>query len=97
MNDEISPKQLAQALDQGLPDYYWPIAHLVPAFKSYVEDKTPPGDFLRACLENDLCLAASRADWVNIKLFREIMWYMANELPSGCWGTHAKVEYWLGA
>lgn len=51
--------------------------------KRYVEEGIPPGDFLRAVLENKI---ARMWEFAN---------FLYNELPSGCWGTVEKVVAWI--
>ena len=53
------------------------------------------GGFVMSCLENNLKLAVSRADGENVKALPEIVTYMYNELPCGCWGSPEIVSQWL--
>lgn len=48
----------------------------------------PPGGFVAAVLENDLADAVRRADSGNSAALADIVRYMINELPSGCWGYY---------
>lgn len=61
----------------------------------YVHDRCPPGGFLRAVLENDLCEACAKADEQNKALLFTIVKYIYNEIPSTCWGSPARVQKWL--
>jgi hypothetical protein len=63
--------------------------------KNYVEHGIPPGDFLRAFLENDLKEAFFRADDENQKAMFEIVKYCYNEIPHICWGSPEKVRNWI--
>ncbi len=54
----------------------------------------PPGGFVAAVLENDLADAVRRADSGNSAALVDIVRYMINELPSGCWGSYDKVATW---
>lgn len=61
----------------------------------YVKDKIPTGGFLEAVLSNDLVGAVSRADSDNLQRIPEIVKYIYNNLPSGCWGDSETVTKWL--
>ena len=54
----------------------------------------PPGGFVSAVLENDLADAVRRADSGNSAALVDIVRYLINELPMGCWGTYEKVASW---
>ena len=69
--------------------------HLVEAFQRYVEHGIPPGDFLRAVLENDLMGACGRADAMNIMLLPTIASYVYNRMPSTCHGSPERVAVWI--
>jgi len=64
--------------------------------KRYLEDGIRAGDFLTACLENDLVGAINRADATNLPHLQSIVKWMWNELPQGCWGSREKVASWHG-
>lgn len=68
---------------------------IVASLERYVEHGIPPGDFLRAVLENDLKEALGRADYINGPAIHHIISYCYNELPSPCWGTPAAVDSWI--
>lgn len=68
---------------------------LAAALRRYVDDRIATGGFLKACLENDLLQAACTADDECRLCLPEIMRYIANELPSACWGSRYKVKEWL--
>ena len=55
-----------------------------------------PGDFLEACLKNDLRRAAEHADELNFTRLGTYAAYFYNELPSPAWGSPEKVEKWIG-
>ena len=61
----------------------------------YLHQKRPPGDFLRAVLENDLRMAFHRADSENKKDLEQIVVWCLWELPSNSWGSPEKVADWL--
>lgn len=64
---------------------------------NYVEHKIPPGGFLYAVLSNDLMKAVMKADDRNIHCLLDIMRYLYNDTPSGCWGSPKEVKEWLNS
>ena len=62
----------------------------------YAKERVPPGDFLRAVLENDLMEAFGRADIENRRDMFEILNYVYNNMPYSCHGSPLAVEEWLG-
>ena len=64
--------------------------------KRYIEDGIRAGGFLMACLENDLLGAMNRADVNNLPRLQEIVYWMYDEIPVGCWGSKEKVSTWRG-
>lgn len=65
------------------------------SLRLYVDHHIPPGDFLLAVLSNDLTESFARADLGNRMAMFWIVGYCYNHLPSGCWGSRAKVKEWL--
>ena len=61
----------------------------------YVNQGIPTGDFLRAVLSNNMFEAFGRADSENYATMGDIVAYIYNELPSGCWGSPDKYKAWL--
>jgi len=74
-----------------IPDY------TLDALKAYVEHGIPPGDFVRAVLENRFVEVVCRADDNNTVALREIAWWVYNEAPTACWGNREKVDVWIEA
>ena len=66
-------------------------AHTKAALDRYVQHKILPGQFLMSVLSNDLFGAVSRADSENLAALPDIVKFIYNELPSGCWGSRAIV------
>jgi hypothetical protein len=62
---------------------------------AYVQQRMPVGNFLFALLSNDLKEAVGRADDTNVRLLREYVIYLYNEIPAACWGSPEKVDAWL--
>lgn len=67
------------------------------SIRRYVVDKVPPRHFVTAVLENNLFEAFGRGDEENLDALKEIVIYIYNEIPSGCWGSPRKVKAWLGS
>lgn len=69
--------------------------HTLDGIRTYVEDRLPPGGFLRAVLSNNLHLACLEADDWNREALPDIVTYLHWEVPSSCWGSPELVEKWL--
>lgn len=61
----------------------------------YVHERIPCGGFLTAVLSNDLFGAYAKADLTNTIAMSQIVKFIYNEIPSGCWGSREKVDAWL--
>ena len=70
--------------------------HLQDNIKRYIEDGLQGGHFLTAVLSNDLTGAVNRADSGNRKALVDIVTWLYNEAPQGCWGSKENVENWRG-
>lgn len=68
---------------------------LGPSLQRYIEHRIPMGGFMTAVLKNNLKEACARADHINKNLIFEIVEWLYNEAPSGCWGSPNNVEAWL--
>ncbi len=68
---------------------------IIESILDYVRERVPPGDFLRAVLENNLKESFQRADEDNIRNMFEIVQFIYNEIPASCWGSPEKVKEWL--
>ena len=69
---------------------------ILESITDYADNRVPPGDFLRAVLENDLRESFQRADEDNIESMFDIVQFIYNEIPARCWGSPEKVRDWLG-
>lgn len=67
-------------------------AHTQADLDRYVQHKILPGQFLISVLSNDLFGAVSRADSENLAALPDIVKYIYNELPSGCWGSREQIR-----
>jgi len=71
--------------------------HMRESIQAYIEDGRPPGDFLRAVLENNLIDAYSYADHLNIAFMREWASWLYNEAPELSRGSRENVDAWIKA
>lgn len=70
-------------------------SHMREGMRNYIEHGIPPGDFLRAVLENDLASAFERADSINSGRIRDYVVFLYNHAPSECWGSKANFAAWI--
>ena len=71
--------------------------HMRESARAYIEDGKPPGDFLRAVLENNFVEALGHADEENrAAIFAWAEW-LYNEAPMPAWGSPEKVTAWIAA
>ena len=73
----------------GIPPY------MVEGLVTYVCDHRPPGDFLRAGLENDFMRAVGKADTVNQHRLPNYARFLYKHAPIGSYGSPEKVSKWL--
>ncbi len=69
--------------------------HILDGIWRYTTDRTPPGSFVRAVLENDLSEAMGRADDMSLLGLFDIVRYVRWEIPSICHGSPERVQAWL--
>lgn len=62
---------------------------------AYVEHGRQPGDFLTACIENNLASAFGHADEKSLAAMAAVVGYLYNECPGPCWGKNGKVKEWI--
>jgi hypothetical protein len=62
---------------------------------AYVETGRPTGDFIAACLSNDLVDAIGRADENSLAHIADIVSWIYNIAPSACWGSRETVRDWM--
>lgn len=74
---------------RSIPDY------TMEALQRYVDHHIPTGGFLEAVITNNLREAVGRADENNMRALPEIVAYLYNEAPVGCWGTPQAFESWI--
>jgi hypothetical protein len=61
----------------------------------YIEDKIPPGSFLKALLMGNLLLAKECADVYNKPRINEIVLWLSMNIPPECWGSEEAYINWL--
>ena len=71
--------------------------HMIGAALSYFNEHQPPGDFLRAVLENDLMEAYRQADDENVVAMHAWVVFLYNEAPIGSYGSPENVKVWLAS
>ena len=74
-----------QGYEDRIPEY------TLNQLDCYVEDRLIPGGFLLAVLSNDLFGAVNRADSANQAALADIVKFVYNRMPAGCWGSQEKV------
>lgn len=68
---------------------------MMGAIRRYIEQGIPPGDFLTAVIDNNLCEAMGRADDENLENLLAFLAYFYNEAPGQCWGSPEKRLAWI--
>lgn len=69
--------------------------HMQVSAQRYIEHGQPPGDFLRAVLENNLAEAFGRADTENEQHMREWAQWLYMDVPHAAWGSRECVDSWV--
>ena len=69
--------------------------HLKESLAAYSKTGRPTGDFLRACLENDLEGAIWRSEMANLAMIPHVVAYIHWELPPRCSGSPGRVREWI--
>ena len=68
--------------------------HTLTSIGRWVTHGVPGGHFLTAVLTNDLKEAVGRADLDNRRALCDIVTYLYNYVPVGCWGSPQKTKEW---
>ena len=69
--------------------------HMQEGAREYVENGRPPGNFLRAVLENNLVEAYIKADYINTTAMREWANWLYNECPTQAWKSSVAITAWI--
>lgn len=70
--------------------------HTRDSLERYIVNGITPGSFLTALLSNDLFDACARADNENQRAIFDIVKWLYNNAPSGCYGGSQQVREWKG-
>ena len=70
-------------------------AYMQDSVRLYIERGQPPGDFLRAVLENNLIEAFGHADEENERCMRVWARWLYMDVPSSAWGSRKTVNTWI--
>jgi len=73
----------------GIPE------HLKEVIIEYVYRGRPTGGFLEAIFSNDLVGAFGRADFESMEGIPEIVKWLYNKAPRGCWGSKEIYIAWI--
>jgi hypothetical protein len=69
--------------------------HMHEGMENYLLHGVSPGGFMTSVLENNLFLAAKKADHVNITELGRIANWISNDAPPGSWGSCEQVRSWM--
>ena len=72
-----------------LPDY------MRGGMRRWIEHAIPPGDFMRALLENDLIRTFEKADSTNQRRVGDYLRFLYNCAPRGCFGSPENYAAWV--
>jgi len=67
----------------------------IDSIRLYVTRGIDPGDQLTAMLRNDLRDSFGRADHNRVMVLHQILSFLYNDIPGGCWGSMEKVDAWM--
>lgn len=86
-------------IENHMPDFRRSLAgkvpeHLREGLARYILRGIPPGSFLRAVLCNDLYGAIRHGDDDSIAGLLDIIMFLSNDCPTGCFGHPEKFSDW---
>lgn len=70
--------------------------HMRHGIELWVNHGIRPGDFMESVLKNNLRAAVLHADEVNFRRLSDIVMFLFDNVPAGCWGSPEKVRLWKG-
>lgn len=73
------------------------LADMKSSIDRYVEHGILTGGFLQAVISNDLREAMGRADEGSRQIVFQIVSYLHNDVPAGCWGSPGRWDEWMAA
>jgi len=68
--------------------------HTLETLRNYIEYGVPTGGFLHSVLTDSLFGAYGKADPGNRETLGDIVMFIYNEAPGGCWGSSDHVKAW---
>lgn len=69
--------------------------HICDSILLYIEHGTPPGSCLSAIFNGDLYEAYARADEEVAAHMGDIVKFIVNNAPTGCWGWRDSTATWI--
>jgi hypothetical protein len=99
--DHQKVEECLRRLEANAPEYTKKIpVTVLAAIQRYVATGTGSGHFVDAIMRNDLFEAVARADEGSLAAFRDIIWYVYNQVDGRCWGpkhvNSIEVTEWRG-
>jgi len=79
---------------EGVNKYQIP-DHLIDSIVEYVFNGRPVGGFLESIFSNDLMQAYGRGDSFSLRGIPEIVKWLYNTAPRGCWGSEENYKSWI--
>ena len=67
---------------------------IIGMLNRWIAEGILPGHFLTAVLCNDLRAAVRHADDENARALTDIVKWLHENAPPGCWGSHSAVNRW---
>ena len=83
-----------KSIIEGVNKYQIP-DHLIDSIIEYVFNGRPCGGFLESVFSNDLTQAYGRADHKSMQGIPEIVKWLYNTAPRGCWGSKENYKLWV--
>ncbi len=77
------------------PDWNLLPDHTAQSLRLYIEKGARPSSFLEAVLQNDLQRSIATADRVNAEKLVEIVGFLQEYAPQGCWGSAENFKAWI--
>lgn len=71
------------------------VPHMLGSLTRYIDQRTKPGDFLCAVIQNDLIGAVQLGNPESVANLPAYVAYLHNMAPPDCWGSKEKFETWL--
>jgi len=85
-----------KTLIESINEYQIP-ENLKESLIEYIMNGRPTGGFLQAVLRNDLMDSYARADRFSREAIGEVVKWIYNKAPRGCWGSEERYTEWIEA